>query len=133
MPSSRRCLPFNGAHQYLPETTVRSSAVKSRPGKVAHTAHTHRQEETTYLTDFMVLSNFPAGLLPGDSFLRRRKAKRFFISLALFGEDKKNQKISQNPGSESPIQCCKIPSIQKLSHTHTQREKMKENKVAHTS
>ena len=37
----------------------------------------------TYLTDFMVLSSLLAGLLPGDSFLLRRNARRFFISLAL--------------------------------------------------
>lgn len=29
------------------------------------------------------MSNFPAGLLPGDSFLLLRKASRFFMSLAL--------------------------------------------------
>lgn len=37
----------------------------------------------TYLTDFIDLSNLLAGLLPGDSFLLRRKARRFFMSLAL--------------------------------------------------
>ena len=37
----------------------------------------------TYLTDFMVLSSLLAGLLPGDSFLLRRNARQFFISLAL--------------------------------------------------
>lgn len=37
----------------------------------------------TYLTDFIDLSNLLAGLLPGDSFLLRRKASRFFMSLAL--------------------------------------------------
>ena len=41
----------------------------------------------TYLTDFIDLSNLLAGLLPGDSFLLRRKASRFFMSLAL-GERK---------------------------------------------
>lgn len=44
---------------------------------------TRCQEVATYLTDFIDLSNFPAGLLPGDSFLLRRKANRFFMSLAL--------------------------------------------------
>lgn len=41
------------------------------------------QEVATYLTDFIDLSNLLAGLLPGDSFLLRRKASRFFMSLAL--------------------------------------------------
>lgn len=39
----------------------------------------------TYFTDFIDLSSLPAGLLPGDSFLLRRKASRFFMSLALHG------------------------------------------------
>ena len=41
------------------------------------------EEVATYLTDFIDLSNLLAGLLPGDSFLLRRKASRFFMSLAL--------------------------------------------------
>lgn len=60
----------------------------ARPGKHPHAlAHTHtkRQEVATYFTDFIDLSSLPAGLLPGDSFLLRRKASRFFMSLALQG------------------------------------------------
>lgn len=45
--------------------------------------YTRCQEVATYLTDFMDLSILPAGLLPGDSFLLRRKPSRFFMSLAL--------------------------------------------------
>lgn len=45
--------------------------------------YTLYQEMATYLTDFMDLSILPAGLLPGDSFLLRRKPSRFFMSLAL--------------------------------------------------
>lgn len=45
--------------------------------------HTKCQEVATYFTDFIDLSSLPAGLLPGDSFLLRRKASRFFMSLAL--------------------------------------------------
>jgi len=45
----------------------------------------------TYLTDFIDLSNLLAGLLPGDSFLLRRKASRFFMSLAL-GEGKRGER-----------------------------------------
>lgn len=46
----------------------------------------------TYFTDFMDLSNFPAELLAGDSFLLLRKASRFFMSLALRegGTEKEN-------------------------------------------
>lgn len=47
--------------------------------------HTKCQEVATYFTDFIDLSSLPAGLLPGDSFLLRRKASRFFMSLALHG------------------------------------------------
>lgn len=62
---------------------VVSSCGKTRK-KVSHTpTWTRCQEVATYLTDFIDLSNLLAGLLPGDSFLLRRKASRFFMSLAL--------------------------------------------------
>lgn len=68
------------------------------PGKWPHTntpPYTSCQEVVTYLTDFIDLSNLPAGLLPGDSFLLRRKPSRFFMSLALSerkGEKRKERK-----------------------------------------
>lgn len=52
-------------------------------GRTQTHPHTRCQEVATYLTDFMDLSILPAGLLPGDSFLLRRKPSRFFMSLAL--------------------------------------------------
>lgn len=64
---------------------------------VSHTPTcTCRQEVVTYLTDFIDLSSLLAGLLPGDSFLLRRKASRFFMSLAL-GE----RKIEEEKEGES--------------------------------
>ena len=54
----------------------------------------------TYLTDFMVLSSLLAGLLPGDSFLLRRNARRFFISLALGDKaiDRQSERERQKGG-----------------------------------
>lgn len=63
-----------------------SPAVVRHDPECSHTQarpHTRYQEVATYLTDFMDLSILPAGLLPGDSFLLRRKPSRFFMSLAL--------------------------------------------------
>lgn len=66
---------------------VATSCGKTR-NTVSHTPTcTCCQEVATYLTDFIDLSSLLAGLLPGDSFLLRRKASRFFMSLAL-GERK---------------------------------------------
>lgn len=45
----------------------------------------------------MDLSNLLAGLLPGDSFLLRRKASRFFMSLAL-GEGKSDERKRERVG-----------------------------------
>lgn len=74
---------------------ARSSPLVARPGKHPHARtrlYTKRQEVATYFTDFIDLSSLPAGLLPGDSFLLRRKASRFFMSLALSGEKKKKKR-----------------------------------------
>lgn len=63
----------------------------------------YRQEVATYLTDFMHLSSLVAGLLPGDSFLLRRKASRFFMSLALSGgkiERRGEEKTGNREGGE---------------------------------
>lgn len=49
----------------------------------------------TYLTDFIDLSSLLAGLLPGDSFLLRRKASRFFMSLALDDKDRRERETGK--------------------------------------
>lgn len=67
--------------------------------KTTHTPPcTSYQEVATYLTDFIDLSNLLAGLLPGDSFLLRRKASRFFMSLAL--SERKIDEREKEGGSE---------------------------------
>lgn len=75
--------PFT-CHCPLPRPGHRQSRRDPENGLThTHPHATRRQEVATYLTDFMDLSNLLAGLLPGDSFLLRRKASRFFMSLAL--------------------------------------------------
>lgn len=82
---------------FYPPHTHTTTCAAARPGRQApHThPHPHHQEVTTYLTDFIDLSNLLAALLPGDSFLLRRKANRFFMSLAL-SERKIERKKGRN-------------------------------------
>lgn len=71
------------AHMSAFQHQVITSCGETRKAVSHSPTCTRCQEVATYLTDFIDLSNLLAGLLPGDSFLLRRKASRFFMSLAL--------------------------------------------------
>ena len=77
------CLPRPGHRQSRRDPENGLTHTNTHTHTHTHPHATRRQEVATYLTDFMDLSNLLAGLLPGDSFLLRRKASRFFMSLAL--------------------------------------------------